>query len=67
MIIQSPSRDPDERSYWLEEPNKIYDYKDGESKNQARYFYVDTVTDKLLVLRALNNYDRIEYDYYHAK
>src|SRR5437870_1318088 len=31
MIIQSPSRDPDERNYWLEEPNKIYDYKDGES------------------------------------
>src|SRR5881397_2049443 len=34
MIIQAPSSAPDERYYWLEEPNKIYDYKTYQSKDQ---------------------------------
>jgi len=67
MIIQAPSSTPDERYYWLEEPNKIYDYKTYQSKDQARYFFVDTVTDKLLILRAVNNNNNLEYDYHHAK
>ena len=54
----------DPYNYEVEDSNKLYRWREGNSKNE--YFIIQQLTDKLFVL-STHDEEYLEYDYYSAK